>query len=159
MDSSGLNRPNRSRSGSVIGSLLGSGDLVKPGSVGFELPGLFSSALLPNRASLIQRILEQNDGEEREQQSIQREESMRFLALAKLHATKDQELLFTDIIPVETMSETVASQALYQVLSLATSRHIKVRQDEPYGDVRLSTSLPDHWADSYEQIAIEIAAN
>lgn len=60
---------------------------------------------------------------------------MRFLALAKHHDMPDEQLLFTDIIPVETMNETVACQALYQVLSLATSGHIKVRQDEPYGDV------------------------
>lgn len=47
------------------------------------------------------------------------------------------DLFFSDIVPVADTDPMAAAQALYHVLCLSTKKLLKVRQKEPYGDVRL----------------------
>jgi hypothetical protein len=54
---------------------------------------------------------------------------------AKRHVSSDEDLLFSDIVPVASTNTSAAAQALYHLLALTTKGFVKVQQDEPYGDV------------------------
>lgn len=64
-------------------------------------------------------------------------QSLNFYAYAKRQAPADpdEDFFFSDVVPVASTDPTVASQALYHTLALASKCLIKVRQDEAYGEV------------------------
>lgn len=67
------------------------------------------------------------------------QDSLNFLIYAQNHAPKDPEELyfFSDIAPAASTSPGTAAQALYHVLTLATRKMIKVKQDEPFGEIAI----------------------
>lgn len=58
----------------------------------------------------------------------------------------DGSLLFSDIVPEDATNASVAAQALYHVLALATKGLIHVKQDQAFGDV--SYSFVESWNES-----------
>ncbi|PWN47717.1 hypothetical protein IE53DRAFT_233763 [Violaceomyces palustris] len=47
-------------------------------------------------------------------------------------------IFFSDLAPVASSSPSIAAQAFYHVLTLATNDQIRVRQDEAYGEIQIS---------------------
>ncbi|GAA5832952.1 hypothetical protein JCM11251_000544 [Rhodosporidiobolus azoricus] len=65
-------------------------------------------------------------------------DSFRFLNYArrqKAALAEDDQLLFSDIVPVAATTANTAAQAMYHLLTLATKGMIKVQQDEAYGEI------------------------
>jgi hypothetical protein len=58
---------------------------------------------------------------------------------APLEEEEEEQLLFSDVVPAATTNSSTAAQAMYHLLCLATKGMVKVRQDEAYGEVRLSS--------------------
>lgn len=67
--------------------------------------------------------------------SLERE-SVNFLNYARRHVPEGEtELLFSDVVPVASSSESLAAQALYHTLTLATKGLVRVEQTESFGEV------------------------
>lgn len=67
------------------------------------------------------------------------QDSLNFLAYAANHAPEDPDkvYLFSDLAPAASTSPATAAQALYHVLTLATKKLMRVRQDEPFGEISI----------------------
>lgn len=67
------------------------------------------------------------------------QDSYNFLAYATNHAPEDPDevYLFSDLAPAASTSPGTAAQALYHVLTLATKKLMRVRQDEPFGEISI----------------------
>ncbi|SPO34856.1 uncharacterized protein PSFLO_00327 [Pseudozyma flocculosa] len=66
-------------------------------------------------------------------------ETANFLEYAKVvrDELEDSFLFFSDLAPVASSSPSVAAQAFYHVLALTQSRRMRVKQDEPYGEIEI----------------------
>ncbi|KAK4048138.1 R8 protein [Microbotryomycetes sp. JL201] len=66
-------------------------------------------------------------------------ESLKFLSFITRQAPvqPDQDLNFSDIVPVAKSTAQIASAAFYHTLNLTSKRHLKVYQREPYGEIRI----------------------
>ncbi|BGP12824.1 R8 protein [Rhodosporidiobolus nylandii] len=70
--------------------------------------------------------------------AVKESESLKFLNYAKRQRqslAQDDQLLFSDIVPVADTNASTAAQALYHLLVLATKKMVRVQQDEAYGEI------------------------
>ncbi|KAI5477485.1 meiotic recombination protein REC8 [Pseudohyphozyma bogoriensis] len=69
-------------------------------------------------------------------------ESLNFLAYTKDQAdSQDEELFFSDIVPVASTDQSAAAQAFYHLLVLANKSLLKVKQTEAYGDIVVTVAV------------------
>lgn len=72
---------------------------------------------------------------------VEKETENFFLFAKEIHASFEDPsipLKLTDLAPTETSQATVAAQAFYHVLQLATNHHVRVAQEEPYGEIQIT---------------------
>ncbi|KAL8277212.1 hypothetical protein RQP46_010385 [Phenoliferia psychrophenolica] len=71
------------------------------------------------------------------------QESINFLAYAKRQAAEDPNttLHFSDVVPVADSDASTAAQAFAHLLGLASKKHLKLSQDEPYGAIEIEFML------------------
>ncbi|GAA5849980.1 hypothetical protein JCM8547_000973 [Rhodosporidiobolus lusitaniae] len=139
----------RSRAGSLRPSILGSSP-YRAGSVGLlaEQEGQFeafeqrpfsrSPSPHPNGSHL-----SASQAHSQPSAGALESDSLKFLSFARRHLTllrqtsgdPNDQLLFSDIVPVADTNAATAAQALYHVLVLATRGVVRVGQEEGYGEI------------------------
>ncbi|PWN18998.1 hypothetical protein BCV69DRAFT_55469 [Microstroma glucosiphilum] len=122
------------------------------GSISAPVLGRHGSVALPSPARETEYAHEAEDlaqGDEGDQmieiydsqaaQSEFHKETQNFFNFAKRIAVEVQPepLFFSDLAPVADSMPTVAAQAFYHLLQLATNQEVQVQQDEAYGEVRV----------------------
>ncbi|ORY86735.1 Rec8 like protein-domain-containing protein [Leucosporidium creatinivorum] len=133
----------RSRSASLVPSALGSG---RAGSQGidagageageleeFEIEGEqvdSQGASQPNPEAIAYKL---------------EQDSLKFLSFAQriASAQPSEDLLFSDIVPVASTSNSAAAAAFYHLLALSTRGNVHVEQEEPYGEITVQFAVED----------------
>ncbi|GAA5985729.1 hypothetical protein JCM11641_007195 [Rhodosporidiobolus odoratus] len=129
---------------------------LRPHRAGSHVPSILGSS--PHRAGSVGLLAERDDDfaafEERrltqsssphpsgagtfEALALKENESLKFLNYARRQQAtiaEDDQLLFSDVVPVADTNASTAAQALYHLLVLATKGMVRVQQDEAYGEI------------------------